>query len=91
MWRALHPDLGQVIHRKELEYLAWSASRLGLKAVSERFSVKSKRAATLVPGSYVYLALLERLGFEEMRVSAYGVREGAVLEISQGKVAACKP
>ncbi|MBS1714774.1 MAG: hypothetical protein JST30_10610 [Armatimonadetes bacterium] len=91
LWRALHPDLSPVLHRKELEYLAWSASRLGIAAIARRFSVKPKRAATLVPGSLVYLALMERFGFEEVTVSAFGVREGAVLEISQGKVVTCRP
>jgi len=91
LWRALHPDLDPVLHRRELEFLAWSASGLTVDTIAKRFSVKAKRAATLVPGSMVYLALMERLGFDQMRVSAYGVREGAVLEISQGKVASCKP
>jgi exopolyphosphatase/pppGpp-phosphohydrolase len=46
-----------------------------------RFGVKYKRAATLLPGAAVYLATLKVFRHVSMKVSDYGVREGAILEL----------
>lgn len=91
LWRALHPDGERTIHREELSYLAWSTRRLNTATISARYSVKTKRANTLLPGSIVYLTLLDRLGATTMTVSEFGVREGAVLELSQGRLPNWKP
>jgi len=89
LWRALHPDGNQLIQAEELRYLSWATQRLNILTISQRYSVKAKRAATLLPGSLVYLALMEKFGATEMTVSQFGVREGAILEMSQGKIGTC--
>lgn len=83
LWRALHPDKNRVLHRRELEFLAWDVARLDLNTICRRYDVKIKRAATLLPGAMIYSAMLERFGREELEVSQYGVREGAILEMAQ--------
>ncbi len=88
IWRAIHPDGYPEIHRQELEYVAWSAARLPIDKVAQRFNVKSKRAATLVPGSKVFLEILNRYGIDSMTVSEYGVREGAIRELMTGRATA---
>ncbi|MBS1721523.1 MAG: hypothetical protein JSS66_00785 [Armatimonadetes bacterium] len=90
LWRSLHPDGDPVLHRHELEFLAWAVRRLNIPTISARYAVKPKRATTLYPGSLLFSMLLERLGLEEMTVSEFGVREGAVMEMSQGKIAPCQ-
>jgi exopolyphosphatase/guanosine-5'-triphosphate,3'-diphosphate pyrophosphatase len=89
IWRALHPDRDPMIHRKELKHLAWDARRLTVDAIVKRYSVKPRRAATLLPGSIVYREALDHFLEEEMMVSAYGVREGAILEMSEGRLQPC--
>jgi exopolyphosphatase/pppGpp-phosphohydrolase len=37
----------------------------------------------------VYAALLRKFGVQEMMVSEFGVREGAVLEMAAGRVEPC--
>jgi exopolyphosphatase/guanosine-5'-triphosphate,3'-diphosphate pyrophosphatase len=91
LWRALHPDGDRRLHREELRFLAWDAARLDAPTIVRRYSVKVKRAATLFPGALVYHKLLDWARQESMTVSEYGVREGAVLQMAQGKVAACRP
>ena len=88
IWRALHQDGDRSLHIKELEYLLWGTSRLPVSTVEARFGVKLRRAETLVPGAMVYLALMKHFGLESIIVSEYGVREGAVLEVAQGKMKA---
>lgn len=91
LWRALHPDGDKSLAREELEYAAWAARRLSIDAICGRFGVKAKRAATLLPGATVFLELLSVLGQDTMRLSEFGVREGAVLEMARGRLeAACR-
>jgi exopolyphosphatase/guanosine-5'-triphosphate,3'-diphosphate pyrophosphatase len=88
LWRALHPDGDRKLHLHELDYLIWATQRLTVAQITQRFQVKQKRASTLLPGAVVFKQILERAGQEEMTVSRYGVREGALLEMAQGKVQA---
>jgi len=80
--RALHPDAEMVLHEQELEYLAWSAAKLQISKIVTRFRVKTQRAGTLVPGSHVILAILQHFHLDHMLVSRFGIREGAILELS---------
>lgn len=89
LWRALHPDGERTLSKFEIEYLAQATKGLSISQISARFGVKEKRAATLLPGSLVYLNMMEHYQTETMMVSQFGVREGAVLEMSQGKIAPC--
>ena len=41
-----------------------------------------------MPGSLVYLGLMEHFGIEECIVSEFGVREGAILEMAAGRIIA---
>lgn len=85
LWRALHPDGEPVLRRPELDYLVWSTAQLDPKAIAARFGVKLKRASTLLPGALVLTHLMDRYGTDELIVSEYGVREGAILEmVSEG-------
>lgn len=85
LWRALHPDGEKILNRAELEYLAWSASRLTTDRLVNRFGVKQKRAGTLLPGAMVYGALMDHFGLDEMAISEFGIREGAILEMAGRK------
>ena len=85
LWRVLHPDGDKAIVREELDYLIWAASRLPIDRMVSRFSVKSKRASTLLPGAMVYRALMDRFGLDSIVVSEFGIREGAILEMAGGK------
>ncbi|MCW5936064.1 MAG: hypothetical protein KIT11_01995 [Fimbriimonadaceae bacterium] len=87
--RALHRDSDRLVHRRELEYLVWATARLPVTLVESRFGVRMKRAVTLLPGALVYLAIMDRLGHEEMLVSEHGVREGAILEMADGRIQPC--
>lgn len=80
IWRALHPDGDRYLHRQELEHLIWDTQRLTVEQIVRRYSAKVKRASTLLPGAMIYAHLLETVGSQEMLVSEYGVREGAILE-----------
>lgn len=84
LWRALHPDGDKTLRLEELDYLAWSTARLPLDRIVVRFSVKPKRAGTLLPGAIVYSEIMRRLGVEEIVVSEFGIREGAILEMAGG-------
>lgn len=86
LWRALHPDQDIHLHRKEIEYLMWATERLTVTKIGKRFGVKPKRAATLFPGALVYFELMEKFGVVNITVSEYGVREGAVLELANGRL-----
>ena len=85
LWRTLHPDGEKTLMREELDFLIWSAARLPIDRMVSRFSVKSKRATTLLPGAMVYRALMDRFGLDSLVVSEFGVREGAILEMAQGR------
>lgn len=86
LWRAVHPDGEKTIFARELEYLQWSAARLSVDRIGSRFGVKQRRAQTLLPGSMVYRALMEKFGVTEITVSEFGVREGAILEMARGNI-----
>lgn len=90
LWRALHPDGIKNLTREELAYAAWAAQRLSIDTICARFGVKSKRAATLLPGATVLLALLDALGRDTIQISEFGVREGAVLEMARGRLEPCR-
>jgi exopolyphosphatase/guanosine-5'-triphosphate,3'-diphosphate pyrophosphatase len=83
VWRAMHPDKERTLHLREMKFLAWDVARLDLNAICKRYGVKIKRAETLLPGAMVYAALMEKFGREELEVSLFGVREGAILEMAQ--------
>ncbi|OWU65352.1 MAG: hypothetical protein CBB60_005145 [Armatimonadetes bacterium Cent15-Ar3] len=83
LWRALHPDGEKVIELFELEYLFNSVKKLPTDRVSSRFSVKQKRAGTLLVGSLIYLELMRHFNVEHLVISEFGVREGAVLEMAR--------
>ncbi len=88
IWRSLHPDGAREVHWRGLDYLEWDVCRLSEEEIVARYSVKAKRATTLLPGTVIYKAFLRRFGIDAMHVSVFGVREGAVLEISQGRIKA---
>ena len=85
LWRTLHPDGEKTLMREELDFLIWAAARLPIDRMVSRFSVKSKRASTLLPGAMVYRALMDRFGLDSFVVSEFGIREGAILEMAGGK------
>lgn len=89
LWRALHPDGDRVLHRAELDYLVWATQRLDTDQIIARFRVKPKRAATLLPGAVVFRGVMESFNMEEMLVSRFGVREGAILEMFDGGIPIC--
>lgn len=86
LWRALHPDGNRVLHRDELDYLIRATQRIDAITISARFQVKAKRANTLLPGACLYAAAMDWMGVDTMHVSRFGVREGAILEIGEGKI-----
>lgn len=88
LWRAVHPDGERKLALEEIIYLGWAAARLSVDRAAARFNCKFKRAATLLPGALVYEELLRHAGASSVEVSEYGVREGAILSIAQGKEAA---
>ncbi|MFN3962110.1 MAG: hypothetical protein ACK4NQ_03940, partial [Fimbriimonadaceae bacterium] len=61
-------------------------SRLTTSLISQRYQVKPKRAETLLPGAVLFRSLMERLSVTTMEVSAYGVREGAIAEMLEGRL-----
>ena len=87
IWRALHPDGQPVVHIRELEYLIWDTQRLKPSLIESRYGVKTERAQTLLPGAIVYRELMRALGHQEMKVSLFGVREGALMKMRQGEIA----
>lgn len=88
LWRAVHPDGERELALEEISYLGWAAARLTVDRAAARFNCKFKRAATLLPGALVYEELLRHSGAAKVEVSEFGVREGAILSMAQGKVAA---
>jgi exopolyphosphatase/guanosine-5'-triphosphate,3'-diphosphate pyrophosphatase len=86
LWRALHPDGEKALSLREIEFMAWTTSRLTTPRIIERFDVKAKRAGTLLPGALIYSALLHRFNCHQIFVSEFGVREGAVLELAHGSL-----
>lgn len=90
LWRALHADGEKHMLPFELEYLSRATARLPVDRIVSRFGVKTKRAGTLLPGAIVYAEILRRFGIEEILVSEFGVREGAVLDLSAGRISGLK-
>jgi exopolyphosphatase / guanosine-5'-triphosphate,3'-diphosphate pyrophosphatase len=90
LWRAVHPDGDKSLALEELRYIGWSASKLSVSQIATRFACKLKRAATLLPGALVYEELFRHAGIQELMVSEYGVREGAVLAMDAGAVSLCR-
>ena len=90
LWRALHPDGEREIAVEELDYLIWATRQLTLDVIVDRFQVKPKRAATLLPGAVVYRSLLAAAGLDRLTVSRFGVREGAILELAAGNIKASR-
>jgi exopolyphosphatase / guanosine-5'-triphosphate,3'-diphosphate pyrophosphatase len=86
LWRSLHPDGNQHLCLEELEYLIWATSRLTDNEIAARFNIKLRRAVTLLPGAVVCATLLRCVDQSQLRVSRFGVREGAVLEMAQGRI-----
>lgn len=91
LWRALHPDCEKRMNRFEIEYLIWATERLSVERIIERFNVKPKRAGTLLPGAMVYHALMEKFELDDLIVSEFGVREGAILEMAKGRIKGQQP
>lgn len=90
VWRALHPDGDPFVHAEEIDYLIWATQRLTPDVIAQRFNVKLKRAATLLPGAVVYRTILRCTGQSFLKVSRFGVREGAILEMAEGKIRPCR-
>jgi len=86
LWRALHPDSEKVLSLTEIEYIIWATSRLAPDRIATRFSVKPKRSTTLLPGALVYRALMKRFSIQEIVVSEFGLREGAILEMAAKRI-----
>lgn len=86
LMRAIHPDGEKSVFREELDYIEWSTARLSADRIGSRFGVKQRRAQTLLPGSIVYRALMDKFEVSEITVSEFGVREGAILEMARGKI-----
>ncbi len=89
LWRALHPDSEKVLAIEELDYIIWACTHLPIDRIVARFGVKQKRAGTLLPGALVYSMLMRRFGLKELAISEFGIREGAVLEMADGKIKSC--
>jgi exopolyphosphatase/guanosine-5'-triphosphate,3'-diphosphate pyrophosphatase len=89
LWRALHPDGEKLLAIEEIEYMAWVAARLPIDRIITRFGVKTRRAGTLLPGALIYRALMRRFGLNEIIVSEFGIREGAVLGMASGEIIGC--
>jgi len=90
LWRALHPDSDKVLTMEEIEYIIWSTSRLPVDRIVARFGVKQKRAGTLLPGALIYRALMREFGIQEIVISEFGIREGAILEMAGGQIRGVK-
>lgn len=88
--RALHPDGEPVLQQYELDYLRASVQRLDISQISKRFRVKPKRAETLLAGTLILQKFLNLCKQTQIRVSEYGVREGAVLESYEADVRQAK-
>jgi exopolyphosphatase/guanosine-5'-triphosphate,3'-diphosphate pyrophosphatase len=88
--RALHPDGERTLAIEELDYLAWAAARLSVEKICARFDVKQKRAMTLVPGTLILTSLMRLFLQREVLVSEFGVREGALLRMFEGRITPCR-
>lgn len=83
LWRAIHPDGDKTLRVEELDFLAWDCARLEAEVIVDRYDVKINRARTLLAGSLILRHIMGLFGFSEVQMSQYGVREGAILEMSQ--------
>ena len=89
LWRALHPDGEKTLSLEEIDYMVWAASRLPLDRIMMRFGVKARRAGTMLAGALIYQALMKKFNFNEMVVSEFGIREGAVLKMATEEIVGC--
>ncbi len=85
LWRALHPDGEKVLAREEVEYMLWCTRRQPIERLVSRFNVKVKRAGTLLPGALIYASLMRRFDLDQLAISEFGLREGAILEMAKQK------
>lgn len=88
--RALHPDGNRTLAEEELSYLMWSAKNSAVATLCRRFSVKQQRAATFSSGALMFLKIMEIFEANRIMISEFGVREGAILFQSQGKISPCE-
>lgn len=86
LWRALHPDGEKHMLPFEIDYLGRATARLPVDRIVTRFGVKTRRAGTLLPGAIVYAEILRHFQIEEILVSEFGVREGAILDLAAGRI-----
>ncbi len=89
IWRVLHPDGNREIATTELDYIIWATQRLTIDQIGARFQVKPRRAATPLLGAIIFRELLRRYGKDQMLVSRFGVREGAILQMATGRIKGC--
>lgn len=84
--RALHKDKDRLIERYEVDYLERTAKKLTHKILAKRFGVSSARAKTLFPGVSIIQKLMQVLDCGHVLISEFGIREGAVLEMTEGRI-----
>jgi exopolyphosphatase/guanosine-5'-triphosphate,3'-diphosphate pyrophosphatase len=84
--RALHPDKDRLIERYEIDYLEQTARKFASPVLSKRFGVSNARAKTLFPGVSIIQKLMQVLDCGHVLISEFGIREGAVLDMAQGRV-----
>src|ERR687892_2219510 len=69
-------------YKMKIENIEWITEKLAgmsIDEITEIESIGSSRADTVVPGCYVILSLLRKLGFDSVVVSTEGLREGLLL------------
>jgi exopolyphosphatase/guanosine-5'-triphosphate,3'-diphosphate pyrophosphatase len=84
--RSLHADKSRLIERYEIDYLEETARKTSSRVLSKRFGVSGARAKTLFPGVSVVRKLMDVLDCPHILISEFGIREGAVLELAEGKL-----
>jgi exopolyphosphatase/guanosine-5'-triphosphate,3'-diphosphate pyrophosphatase len=68
--------------RVSAERLDWHTRRLWTMPLAERREITGlppNRADVILPGAVIYLSIMRRFGFDEMRVTTRGLRFAAVL------------
>jgi exopolyphosphatase / guanosine-5'-triphosphate,3'-diphosphate pyrophosphatase len=64
---------------EHIEEITEKLAGMSISEISEIASIGSSRADTVVPGCYVILSLMRKLGYDSVVVSTEGLREGLVL------------
>ncbi len=90
MVRSLHPEGEQTIQLFEVSYLSDSLASFDSKTLSLRFPIGSKRVSSMAYGVPVFKALLNHFGLARIRVSNFGVREGAIIKMYSGDLEGSK-